>query len=399
MIKQTRSLILASMFAVSCVHSTLAETKPAHQEVGVTDKSITVATCNALSGPSAFVGKEMNIGFDAYIRSVNAAGGINGRKIEVMPFDDRYEADVAESTVEKVRSANIFGVTGCFGSALLAKYLPKAEFYKIPFVGFYSGPKFVGTPVKHFVFGTRTDFESEENQVVQKLWEESGFRKFGVIYQNDSYGQQISEGVTQQLEKYKADVVAFGTYTRNSNNLKEAYDKVHAARPEVVILGAVYTPCAEVIRMANKDNWHPLFVMNSGSNVDAFLDTLGPDADGQLFTEVVPPFTRVDLNFIGKFTKLLKQYYPDEKPGFTNLRGYVNATVWVEALKRAGKNPTRESFVSALESIHDWDQGLGKGMELSYSPTNHTGRTAVFFCMTRKGTVAPASNLKRLKSS
>ena len=109
-----KSFLLSVSLCLGVNSAALAET-------GVTDKEIWIGTCNALSGPSAYVGKEMNIGFKAYINGVNASGGVNGRKVKISSCDDRYEADGAATCFDEMMDDRVFGVTGCFGSALLMK--------------------------------------------------------------------------------------------------------------------------------------------------------------------------------------------------------------------------------------------------------------------------------------
>jgi len=136
--------------------------------------------------------------------------------------------------------------------------------------------------------------------------------------------------------------------------------------------------------------------VNSGTGVDAFIQDAGSDAEGKLVTEVAPPTSRKDLPLIIKYQKDLEKYFPKEKPNFVSLRGYIDALVCVEGLKRAGKNPTRESFVDALEHIHHLDVGLGKGMELSYNSDDHLGFHNVFFGVIGNGQVSSFNAWKKL---
>ena len=133
------------------------------------------------------------------------------------------------------------------------------------------------------------------------------------IYQNDAYGVDCLEGVKEGLKKHGSDVVAMSSYTRNHSDVNEAFETVRKADPEVVFLGAVYKPAAQIVKMAREANWNPIFVLNSGSSSDFFVDLAGGDAEGKIFTEVVPPISRVDLPLIAKFVKQLKQY-PNESP-------------------------------------------------------------------------------------
>jgi ABC-type branched-subunit amino acid transport system substrate-binding protein len=366
-------------------------------EIGVSNKEIQIATSNALSGQSEWAGKETNIGIQSYFNLVNADGGIFGRKVKVMNYDDKYEPDEAIQVFKKIESDGAFGITGVYGSPVSAKYLPLSTLHKFPIAGFYNGTYFVGEPVKKYVFSARASYRDEMHEAVDHLWKESGFRKFACIYQNDAYGVDCLEGLKEGLKKYNTDVVSTASYTRNHSDVVDAVNEVRKSNPDVVFLGAVYKPAAQIVKLAREANWNPIFVMNSGSSVDAFVGLAGPDAEGKLFTEVVPPPSRTDLPLIEKFQKALKKYYPDEKPGFVNLRGFMDGLVWTEGLKRAGKEVTREKFVNAMEGIKNLDVGLGNGMELSYSPTDHLGLHKVFFGTFKNGQTVSFDAWKSLK--
>ncbi len=242
----------------------------------------------------------------------------------------------------------------------MAKYVPMCQSNKIPAVGFYSGPDFATEPVKHYVFAVRISNQEEEHQFVQHMWNDCKFRKLGIIYQNDAYGASHLEGMRDELTKFNAQIVGAGSYTRKTDQVAEAYNKVKAENPEVVNLACVPQVELDIAKMAAKDNWHPLFFINSSALVDNFLDGCGKDGDGMLAGMVVPPPSRGDLPLIAEFQKSMKKYYPNERPRLMSLQGFIDAMVFCEGLKRAGKNLTREKFIDALESIHNQDVGLGK---------------------------------------
>jgi ABC-type branched-subunit amino acid transport system substrate-binding protein len=368
----------------------------ANAETGVTDNEILLGTANVLSGSSEFYGRQTNIGIKALVNSVNDHGGINGRKIRVISEDDRYEQDGAIASFQKLSAQGVFGIAGLVGSAPLAKYLPMSQNNKLPIAGFYPGPIFVGDPVKRYAFTARASYRDEMRQTVDHLWKDMNVRKIAVIFQNDSFGADLLEGVKTALQKYNAEMVAVGSYTRNKDNVAEAVEIVRKANPEAVIFAGVYHPCAQVAKLAHDSNWNPIFVLNSGTGVDAFILEAGSDAEGKLVTEVAPPISRNDLPLIDKYTKALGQYFPKEKPNFVSLRGYIDALIWIEGLKRAGKHPTRESFVDGLERLHNQDVGLGKGMDLNYSSEDHLGFHNVFFGIVKNGQVVSFNSWKKI---
>jgi len=379
-------LLLASLFCI----------RPGACETGVTDKEILLGVSNVQSGSNEFYGKQTTIGFKALMDAVNEKGGINGRKIRVITEDDRYEPDGAISCFQKLVSQGVFGIGGIVGSTCLARYLPMAMNFKVPVAGYYAGPIFAGEPVKRYCFTARASYRDEVKAQVDHLWNDLHIRRIAVIYQNDPFGADLLEGVKQELQKYGSEVVAAGSYTRNQNNIAEAVEAVKKADPEAVILAAVYNPCAQVVKLAKETKWNPIFVINSGSGVDVFITEAGANAEGIILSEVAPPPSRIDLPLIKAYLSALKQYYPKEKPNFVSLRGYIDGLIFIEGLKHTGKDLTRDKFVDALEKIHHEDVGLGKGMALNYSPTDHLGFHNVFWGVIRNGEVVSFSDWKKL---
>ena len=97
-----------------------------------------------------------------------------------------------------------------------------------------------------------------------------------------------------------------------------------------------------------------------------------------------------------RYLKDLKQFAPGDKPSFVSMRGYANALVWSEGLRRAGKDLTREKFIDALEHMKNADLGLGPGMELSYSQDDHLGLHKVFFVTVKNGQISAVTDWKEV---
>jgi branched-chain amino acid transport system substrate-binding protein len=394
-VSMTRSL--NALIAALCITFVCSGT--ARAEVGVTDKEILIGNPNVKSGDNLFSGHQTEVGLSTYVSQVNAEGGINGRQVKLVFCDDKYTPDGAVDCFGKLQKDGVFAIAGLVGSGMLAKYKTLAQNNKVPLVGCYSGPQFASDPVARYVFTVRPGYQDEEHQLVEHMWKDAGLKKFAIIYQNDAYGADHLKGIKEALAKHNTEVVAAASYERNTLNVEDAYNTVRAANPQVVSLAANSNQCAKIIEMAKKANWHPLFFVNSGANVDGFLAKVGKDADGVIVGENVPAPGRMDVPLVAKFNKALKQYHPDEKPGFTNLKGYINGMVLCEGLKRAGKDLTREKFVDAMDAIHGWNIGLGKGMEVSYNATDHFGLHKYSFFVVQNGEVTAISDWKALKKN
>jgi len=357
-------------------------------EVGVTAKEIQIGASHVLTGQNAIAGHETDVGIDCCINDVNAKGGVFGRKIRVVNCDDKYEPDSAITCFQYLMQQGVFALTGIYGSGTSARYIPMAMNNKVPVVGFHNGTYFVTNPVKKYVFSARCSYRDEIRETVNHLWT-AGLRKFAIIYQNDAFGADCYEGLKLALDAHNTKPVAAASYTRNKTDVKDAVNEIKQANPQVVLLGAVYKPSAEIVKISKEMNWNPQFVLNTGSSVTLFVPEAGAAADGQIYSECVPLPNEANLPLVGEFLKALKKYYPGEKPTYEKLRAYLGTVVLAEGMKRAGKDLTRENFVKAMEGIHNFDVGLGADMLLNYSATDHMGFHKVFFGIIKNGQAVP----------
>ena len=147
-----------------------------------------------------------------------------------------------------------------------------------------------------------------------------------------------------------------------------------------VVLNLVgpYAPVAEIVKRARARNWRPQFLTVSFVGTDEFIKQAGSDAEGTIITQVVPPYYLTDLPTVALYRRVLGQYFPNSQPSFVSLEGFVDAMVLVEGLRRAGKDLTREKFIRGIESIHNFDVGLGPTLKLNYGPTDHKGFDTVY---------------------
>lgn len=385
--------LVAFLLATSCV---VCAALGSAAEIGVSDQEILIGNPNAKSGDNQFSGLQTSVGLTTYIDQVNSTGGINGRKIKVVFCDDKYTPDGAIECFNALRQQGVFALSGLVGSGMLVKYKAMATNHKVPIVGCYSGPQLASDPVSPYVFTVRPGYQDEEHQFVDHLWKDAGVRKFAIIYQNDAYGADHLKGIRDELAKYKTDVVAEASYERNSLNVEAAFNRVKDAKPEAVSLACNNNQCSKIIELARKSGWAPIFFVNSGANVDGFLDQVKAAGNGVLVGETVPSPRRTDIPMIARYQKLLKQYHPDASPGYTNFKGYITGMVLCEGLKRCGKTLTRDNFCQALETMHNWDIGLGKDMEVNYTKTDHFGMHKYVFGVVHNGDVVAVSDWKNL---
>jgi branched-chain amino acid transport system substrate-binding protein len=360
------------------VASSLAQTP------GVTNTSILIGSCSALDGPARFLGNQTVMGATAYLHAINDEGGVFGRKIQLLAFDDGYDPNLAPACFKRMTKEGVFSLGFFVGTPTAKVYVPMAQDEKIPVVGLFTGAQLLYEPLQHYVINVRASYFDETREQIDKLWN-LNIRKIGVIYQDDAFGKTVLDGVKLALQKHSATPVAMGTFVRNTLDVDASVREVMASRPQAVIVVGPYAPVAAIVKQAHAVGWRPQFLTVSFVGTEEFIKEAGPDADGTIITQVVPPYDQTDYPTVALYRKYLAKYYPSTPPTFVSFEGFVDAMVVVKGLKGAGKNPTREKFISAIESIHKTDIGLGPKLVLDYSPSDHKGFDSVYPTVVRNG--------------
>lgn len=348
---------------------------------GVTADTILIGQSAALSGPAQELGKEMKAGAEAYFEAVNAAGGLNGRKIKLVTLDDGYEPDKAAANTRKlVTEDKVLALFGYVGTPTSNASLPIFTEAKVPFVGAFTGAQSLRDPFNRYVFNVRASYFDETEGIVAHLVQQ-GIKRIAVFYQNDAYGKAGLAGVERALKSRSLEVAATATVERNSVDVTAATSALAKSKTEAVIMISAYKSCAAFIKSmrlsgALQQFWNVSFV---GSK--ALANELGDEGRGVQISQVVP-FPWSDVNPVVRDYQ--KRIGGPDKYSFTSLEGFIAAKVLVEGLKRAGKNPTRESLVDGLSSFGKLDVG---GFFVNYTPTNHNGSSFIdLTIISRNGT-------------
>jgi branched-chain amino acid transport system substrate-binding protein len=375
--------LLCACFLAAC-STTLAQGTP-----GVTEKEILIGSCSALEGPSHFLGTETVNGAKAYFSMINDAGGVDGRKLRLISYDDSYDPAKTEACFNKLMDQKVFALGFFVGTPTAVKYVPMAETNKIPLVGLFTGAQTLYVPMRHWVVNVRASYFDETREQIDGLWEKLGYRKIGVIYPEDAFGTAVLEGVKAALKAHGAEPIAIGSYQRQTAQVGGAVDTVKAANPEAVVVVGPSNTVAPILRLSHAKGWKPLFLTVSFVGTDELISEAGADADGTVITQVVPPYYLTDLKTVALFRRSLSKYIPSAQPNFVSLEGFVDAMVLVEGLKKAGKELTREGLIRGIESLHEVDLGLGPQLILDYSAKDHKGFDHVIPTVIRGGRAVP----------
>jgi ABC-type branched-subunit amino acid transport system substrate-binding protein len=380
----------ASVFALLFV-SLLSVSLPskAQNVPGVTGNEILIGSCSALEGPSHFLGTETVTGAKAYFDFINDAGGVDGHKLKLISYDDSYDPAKTEACFNRLLEQKVFALGFFVGTPTAVKYLPMAESNKIPLVGLFTGAQTLYEPIRHWVINVRASYFDETREQIDGLWGSLGYKKIGVIYPEDAFGAAVLEGVKTALKAHGAAPIAAASYQRQTAQVGGAIDTVKAANPDAVVVVGPANTVAPILKQSHAKGWKPLFLTVSFVGTDDLITEAGPDAEGVVITQVVPPYYLTDYKTVALYRRALSKYYPSAQPNFVSLEGFVDAMVLVEGLKKAGKDLTREGLIRGIESIHEMDLGLGPKLKLDYSAKDHKGFDNVIPTVIRGGRAVP----------
>nr|MBL0714194.1 ABC transporter substrate-binding protein [Desulfobacterales bacterium] len=349
---------------------------------------IRIGASLALEGHAGYLGTQMLHGAMSYLRHVNANGGVHGRQIKVIAYDDGYDPPrCLYNTQRLLIEDNVFALFCYVGTPTTLKIIPLVSEARIPLVGMFTGANALRDPVNRYLVNIRASYYQETGATVQYLVEDLGIKRIGVFYQYDTYGFDGLRGTELALRRYNLLPVATGTYIRGTLAVEEGLQRIMDAEAEAVVMIGTYEPCAKFIRQAKKKGYHPVFSNVSFVGADELARLLGDQAEDVIVTQVVPlPSPRTDgenLWGVDEYSRLLHQYYPQDHPNFVSLEGYLNARVLVEGLARTGPDLDRERFITALESVRAYDLGIDNA--LAFSSRDHQGLDRVYFTHFKDG--------------
>jgi ABC-type branched-subunit amino acid transport system substrate-binding protein len=344
---------------------------------GITPTSILIGQSAAFTGPAAQLGIQMRDGAKLWFDYINAQGGVNGRRIEFKSRDDKYESKLAaENTKKLIEEDRVFLLFAYVGTPTSQASLPIFTEARVPFVAPFTGAELLRTPFNRYIFNVRASYFDETEKIVEHLTR-TGVKRFAVFYQNDAYGQAGLEGVKRALARRNLQIAATGTVERNTTNVADAVKTINAAQPEATVMISAYTSVAEFVRQMQKAGSISQFFNVSFVGSKALAEALGKDGHGVMVSQVVPfpwsPLTPV----VKEYLDLVKRA-GNVDVNFSSLEGFIAAKVLVEGLRRAGKDPTREKFVAAMESMSNYEIG---GFAVRFSPENHNGSQYVDLSM------------------
>src|SRR6516164_820544 len=363
-----------AIFAASAVLAA----EPNKYDTGATDTEIKVGNIMPYSGPASaygVIGKTEQ----AYFNKINAEGGINGRKINFISYDDAYSPPKAVEQARKLVESDgvllIFNSLGTPSNSAIQKYMNTK---KVPQLFVASGASKWNDP-KDFpwTMGWQPSYQSEAHIYAKYILKEKPDGKIGVLYQNDDFGKDYLKGLKDGLGPQASMIVAEESYETSEPSIDDHVVRLKAAGADVFV--SITTPkfAAQAIKKLGEVDWHPLHILTSVSaSVGAVMQPAGfENSQGILSSAYLkdgadPQWD--DDDGMKKFVAFLAKYYPDgNKLDGSLVYGYAIAQTMVKVLEMCGDDLTRANVMRQAANMKDFKPDtLLPGIAINTSPTN-----------------------------
>lgn len=342
----------------------------ASAEDGVTDSTILIGQTIGVTGTVADAVKEMNEGANAYFASINGAGGVFGRKIELRILDDKFLPELAAKNAETLlKKDKVFALFQSRGTPQTQAILPHLTAERAPLIAPSTGGQGFHSPVHPYVFNVRAKYQDEVIKAIEHF-NTIGMKKIGLLTyeKEDPLGLDGINGFEKGMALHKLTPAFIHIFPRLKPDFEATAAKVIAANPQALIVVSSGRNTTEIIKAIRAQGGSMQIMVMSNNSSMGFVNDVGPAGAGVIVAQITPPPNLITSRLGKEFQAAAKA--TGATVSYAAMEGFVSAKVLVEGLRKAGRNLTREGFIRALESMQRTDMG---GLLITYSPSDHSG--------------------------
>ena len=330
---------------------------------------IIVGQTAGFTGAVAATVKEATDGAKLYIDAINARGGVNGQRIELVSLDDKFDPKLAAANARTLIADK--GAVALFltrGTPHAELIIPILDEFKVPLIAPSTGAMLLHTPVRRYVFNVRSTYQREAAKGVSLL-ASIGITSIGVLHVDDTFGADGLQGIQAGFEMATLKPAFVGKYDRSKPDFTAFVADVKRTNPQAVFIVGSGTAVADAQKAMRAAGSRAQVVTLSNNASGGFIKLLGENARGTIVTQVFPNERTITSPLVKEAITMAKANNLAEISPAA-LEGFAAAKVLVEGLRRAGANPTGEKIRTALDAMRGFDIG---GMDISYSINDHTG--------------------------
>ena len=350
---------------------------------GVTSSQILIGGTVPLSGNASAFGT-VGPGANAYFKYVNAHGGVYGRKIKYLWRDDGYDpARTFEQTRQLVQQDKVFAIFNTVGTEHNVAIRGYLNAIKVPQVFGGTGASIIAREHKRYpwTIGYLPSFVGEGAIYGRYVVKHRPKARIAVLYENSDYGRDLLNGLRRGLGKKASRIVAKETYEVTDSDVNSQIAKLRRSKADTFMLFALPQQAIQSFVYAYKLKWRPQIFVSAVSieprvMAIARIGTNGVETNNALSVAFVKdptsPAWRKDKT-VALYKRIMKRYFPGGQPNDVyNWYGMTVAFSMVDALKHAGRNPSRESLRRAMTHMNERSNPfLLPGVTVRTSPSNY----------------------------
>ncbi|HVE53782.1 MAG TPA: ABC transporter substrate-binding protein, partial [Ramlibacter sp.] len=307
--------------------------------------------------------KETTEGAKLWIDSINAKGGVNGQKVELVSMDDKFDPKIAAANAKVlIEEKNVLALFLVRGTPHSEAIVPLLDQHGVPLVAPSTGAMSLHQPVRKHVFNVRATYQREAEKAVTHL-HTLGITRIAVIHADDTFGADGLQGAQNGFQKAGFQPIAVIKADRMKPDYAAIVPQLTSKDAQAVVWVASGNAVADGVKALRAAKSAAQVVTLSNNASGGFITSLGDNARGVIVTQVFPYERSYAYGFIKEAMTLAKEKNVELSPAM--LEGYAGAKVLVEGLRRAGPNPSRVKVMKALEGMNSYDLG---GITVNYAP-------------------------------
>jgi branched-chain amino acid transport system substrate-binding protein len=345
-------------------------------EPGITADEIKIGMWTPLTGPTALLGTSERDAIEIAIEEVNAAGGVNGRKLKLITYDDAGSPQEALAAVRRlIDQDNVFALIAGSTSGSTLPVLPLITRGKVPFLASISSNRKLLDPFSRYIFRIYANEIAQADRVIDFALKQ-GVKKPAIVYTSNDYGIGGEEAVTQRFKQAGVTLVARERYNQADQDFSAQLIRIKQSDPDSLFVWAFAAESGIIVRQTREVGLTLPIFGGGGTATPLFPKAAGDAGVGVVAAYVVPqlpdsPTPKAVADYHAKLQARYSGTLPPGRPSEYDLAGYGALKAMVEALGRAGKEPTREGLIAALETLKDFDPGTI--FPVTFTSTNHEG--------------------------
>ena len=330
---------------------------------------IIVGQTSGFTGPVSAGVKENASGASLYIDHVNATGGVNGQRIELVKLDDKFDPKLTVANARKlITEHNAVALFLIRGTPHTQAVMPLLDEFKIPLVAPSTGAMLLHKPVHPWIFNVRATYQREAEKAITHL-ATIGITRIALVHVDDTFGEDCATGAQKGFERAKLQPLFLEKFDRTKPDFTVITKKAASMDAQAVMFIGSAGAVSDGTKAIRAGGSRAQIVTVSNNASGGFIKLLGEHARGVIVTQIFPYERSLSAPIVKEASDLAKaKGIAEVSPAM--LEGYAGAKVLVEGLRRAGANPTRAKLQAALDGLRKFDIG---GLEVTYGTTDHTG--------------------------